>query len=51
MRPRVWVLAAGNGTEARTLVELTGWSLETIQQRMPPPEVPEPARWWQGLWK
>lgn len=39
--------------EARTLAELTGWSLESIQQKMPAAALPEaPAeRWWQRLWK
>ena len=46
-------LSTRRGKEARTLAELTGWSLESIQQKMPAAALPEaPAeRWWQRLWK
>ena len=43
-------LRSRHGREAQTLAELTGWSAESIGQKMPR-EAPEKDQWWKRIWK
>ncbi len=44
-------LAARRRAEAVTLAQLTGWSPQSIAQRMGPDAPPAPAQWWKRLWQ
>src|SRR4029450_3319837 len=37
--------------QAQTLADLTGWSLASIQSRMPAVTAPAQAKWYQQIWK
>lgn len=44
-------VTARRRAEAATLAELTGWSRESIAQRMGPDAPPAPPPWWRSIWR